>query len=175
MEQKYIDELVTLGYSDPQSVGTVLATRAYHNLFDDIVDVSFVVLNMPVCFDEETEKKLRKIIFTTLIDLHKAHFERKRFSPGALCAYSVEGNSLQLEFSFDQTHEKLVENFIFLLDRLSDAIEAAHADIMTEGPLSDRQKEGYTYMKNRVRAIKLFIQAGSTTYEHHIENYDIFE
>ena len=173
MEQKYLDELGKLGFAEAaESVKTVLASRAYHNTYNDVTDCSYAVLTMPKCHAEKAEKRITQIIFTLLLEYYRRTERRTHYAPGAMAPVRVEGDSIQFEFSDALSEKEITKKVMGLLDTTLHAIQAAIAKSCADTPEAQKKKRIFTLLEKRVLAIRLFIEAGSTSYEYHVECYD---
>jgi len=172
MEQKYIDELAKLGFSSNlETVQTVLAARAYHNTYTSITDCSYAVLNMPTCFDAALEEKIKALVFKALTVCYKnsvdiTHLSYLSNEP------RVGKNRIQFVFSDALTEEQIIEKVLALLQFTLNTIKEIYDKTSANASDPESYKKRLNSMSARVKAMQIFIEAGSTSYEYHTESYD---
>lgn len=172
MEQRYKDELNKLGFtSNVESVKTVLETRAYHNTCDDITDCSYAVLNMPTCHDAAVETKMRDILFKLFSECHLRTVEITHYSPLGGKPFSISRDSIQFTFSNALTEKELVDNVLYLLQMSFDAVREAYFKLSPDDPDLKTKKRKATMLGKRIKAIQIFIESGSTSYNYYTQHY----
>jgi hypothetical protein len=176
MEEKYRAELAKLGFTyRVECVKTVLETRAYHNKYNDITDSSYAVLNMPTCFGAATEDAIQKAVFETLAICHQASVKQTHFSPAGGSRIYVREKGIQFEFSECLSEAQIVEKMMALLKMGLDALKSVYEGYASDDPEAPAAKKKIARAYHRIRAIAIFIKAGSTSYERKTEWYDPLE
>lgn len=175
MEQIYKDKLIELGFTaDPESVKTVFATRAYHNTFNGITDCSYGVLTVPACLSAKRERLITEVLFDILSTAYYNTERITHYSPANLPRIRIENNRIQFEFSDALTEKQMVDKLLTFLRSADEQLNRIHIELSLEEPRDPNYEKTELVINtiiNRIEAIRVFIEAGSTSYEYNLEAY----
>lgn len=173
MEQKYLDKLSKYGFVENiDSVKTVLECRAYHNTYSSITDSSYAVICIPTLFSVRLEKKIKSDIASLIQKYYFSTIELTHF-PCISNGFKIIDDNIQLTFSNALSLEKISSLVISILEMVFEEIKNKYREAS-----SDELKTTRIYLAKlgrRVRAIQIFIEAGSTSYNYTEKHYHPFD